>query len=141
MQRVRRGTHREQIERHPAFGPLVEHSHPFELTYDSAGFVRLLDTYSHYRLLDENTRQALFAELTDVVDTRYDGRVVRRYNSTLYMAARVPTRRESRRATHRHPCAHRAGRGQLPLPAGEDRPGQVEIGRSPLAAPSPTDDR
>ncbi len=90
MQQVRRGTLREQIERHPAFGLLVEHSHPFELTYDSAGFVRLLDTYSHYRLLDEDTRQALFAELTDVVDTRYDGRVVRRYNSTLCMAARVP---------------------------------------------------
>jgi hypothetical protein len=51
--------------------------------------MRLLDTYSDYRLLDPEVRQALFDELERVVDERHGGRVTRRYSPTLFLARRA----------------------------------------------------
>jgi SAM-dependent methyltransferase len=88
-QQGRRAQHRDRIADHPAFGPLQTGSHPFEISYDSTAFVRLLDTYSHYRLLDDDDRRHLFDALAELIDTRYDGHVSRRYESVLYVAPRL----------------------------------------------------
>jgi len=73
---------------HPAFESVGAFPHPFEATYDARQFVRLLDTYSDYRVLDEAVRDQLFDELVRVIDERHDGRVTRRYSPTLFLARR-----------------------------------------------------
>jgi SAM-dependent methyltransferase len=86
--RLRRGAFVDQIEQHPGFDRTERRDHPFELTYDAVGFVRLLDTYSHYRLLDDDVRAGLFDELVGVIDTRFGGQVTRQYHAALLMAHR-----------------------------------------------------
>ena len=87
--RRRRGEIARALSEHPAFGEVVEHPHPFETTYDARQFVRLLDTYSDYRLLDPDVRDELFAQIVEMLDERHGGQVTRRYSPTLFLARRV----------------------------------------------------
>ena len=51
--------------------------------------MRLLDTYSDYRLLDADVREGLFDDVVGMLDERHGGQVTRRYSPTLYLARRV----------------------------------------------------
>ncbi len=72
-----------------SFSPAVLHPYPFDTTYDARQFVRLLDTYSDYRLLDADVRQNLFDDVVSMLDQRHGGQVTRRYSPTLYLARRT----------------------------------------------------
>ncbi len=72
----------------PWFEPLESRPHPFDLTYDADTYVRLLDTYSDYRLLDPEVRRRLFDELVAVIETNHGGRVTRTYAATLVVVRR-----------------------------------------------------
>jgi SAM-dependent methyltransferase len=87
--RRRRSDMSRALAEHPDFGPAVARPHPFETTYDARQFVRLLDTYSDYRLLDAEVRQGLFDDVVDMLDERHGGQVTRHYTPTLYLARRV----------------------------------------------------
>ena len=52
--------------------------------------MRLLDTYSHYRVLDEDVRARLFDELTEMIDTRFGGQLTRRYDTVLALSRLQP---------------------------------------------------
>jgi SAM-dependent methyltransferase len=72
-----------------SFSPAELHPYPFDTTYDAQQFVRLLDTYSDYRLLDGEVRQQLFDDVVAMLEQRHGGRVTRHYSPTLYLARRV----------------------------------------------------
>jgi SAM-dependent methyltransferase len=72
-----------------SFAPAAMYPFPFDTTYDARQFVRLLDTYSDYRLLDPEVRQTLFDEVVGMLDRRHGGQVTRHYSPTLYLARRV----------------------------------------------------
>ena len=50
--------------------------------------MRLLDTYSDYRVLDPDVRRRLFDELVAMIETDHGGRVTRRYSATLVLVRR-----------------------------------------------------
>jgi SAM-dependent methyltransferase len=86
--RRRRSQIRNALADQPWFEPVEQRAHPFEITYDADTYVRLLDTYSDYRLLDPEVRRHLFDELVAVIETNHGGRVTRRYSATLYLTRR-----------------------------------------------------
>jgi SAM-dependent methyltransferase len=87
--RRRRSDIARTLADHPAFDDVTERPHPFESTYDAHTFMRLLDTYSDYRLLDADVRAHLFDDLEQAVDERHGGHVTRRYSPTLFLARRT----------------------------------------------------
>jgi hypothetical protein len=47
-----------------------------------------LSTYSGHRSLNEDTRERLFRGIADLIDNSFDGRIVKGYLTTLYVARR-----------------------------------------------------
>ncbi len=86
--RSRRSQIRTALAEQPWFEPLEPRHHPFQVTYDADTYVRLLDTYSDYRLLDPDIRRHLFDELVAMIETDHGGRVTRHYSATLFVARR-----------------------------------------------------
>jgi SAM-dependent methyltransferase len=62
------------------------HRYEWEQAYDTEAYVDLLLTYSNHIALP--SRDQLIADITSLIDTRYDGRVVKRYMTQLATAAR-----------------------------------------------------
>ncbi len=86
--RRRRSQIRASLTDQPWFEAVEARAHPFEATYDADAYVRLLDTYSDYRLLDPEVRRHLFDELVAVIESRHGGRVTRQYSATLFLVRR-----------------------------------------------------
>jgi len=59
-----------------------------EFTRDE--YLRLLNTYSDHRSLDDERRARLFACTGDVIDKEFGAKVTRPYLSTLYLAKKRP---------------------------------------------------
>jgi hypothetical protein len=53
---------------------------------DAESYLRLLDTFSSHRALDERTRRRLFAAVERLIDGEYGGRVIEGYRSELYVS-------------------------------------------------------
>jgi SAM-dependent methyltransferase len=71
------------------FGPATVRRYAWEVEYDAAAYIRVLDTYSGHRSLDSATRQRLFEGIARLIDTRYGGRITKGYLSMLYVARRL----------------------------------------------------
>jgi SAM-dependent methyltransferase len=82
----------------PSRTPEIEGSGLFEVTatrqylwdetYDAAGYLRVLSTYSGHRSLGNDARGRLFRGIADLIDQRFGGRIVKGYSTTLYVAHR-----------------------------------------------------
>jgi hypothetical protein len=80
----------------PSRTPEIEGSGLFEVsttrrcrwdeTYDAAGYLRVLDTYSGHRNLRDDARKHLFRGIADFIEKEYGGHVVKGYLTTLYVA-------------------------------------------------------
>ncbi|HEU5198849.1 MAG TPA: class I SAM-dependent methyltransferase [Ktedonobacterales bacterium] len=66
----------------------VVRSYAWETTYDAANYLRLLDSYSSYRVLDPSVRDRLFTRIAEMIDSRFNGRVIRQWQTELYIAQR-----------------------------------------------------
>jgi SAM-dependent methyltransferase len=56
--------------------------------YDTDGYLRLLDSYSSYRVLEPDLHNRLFDAVRDVIETRFGGQVTRQWRAELYVARR-----------------------------------------------------
>jgi SAM-dependent methyltransferase len=65
-------------------------NYTWETTYDTASYLRLLDSYSTHRVLDSATHERLFAAIGELIDTRFGGTVTRRWRAELFVAQRLP---------------------------------------------------
>lgn len=64
----------------------------WEMTYDTEGYLRLLDSYSSYRILEPGVHERLFAALAALIETRFGGSVIRRWEAELFLARRQAAR-------------------------------------------------
>jgi SAM-dependent methyltransferase len=60
--------------------------YPWTRTYTADQYIKLLNTYSDHRSLEEGRRIELYAEIRKLIEEEYGGRVVRPYLSVLYIA-------------------------------------------------------
>jgi SAM-dependent methyltransferase len=75
-----------EIEDSGLFGPVVRSSFRWDQAYDAEGYLRVLDTYSGHRTLGEETRARLYGGISRLIDDEYGGRVVKGYQTSLYVA-------------------------------------------------------
>lgn len=68
------------------FGEVTVRKYPWEAEYDSAGYTRLLSTYSGHINLDDDSRRRLLRGIADLIDTKFGGCVVKGYMTVLYVA-------------------------------------------------------
>ena len=61
----------------------------WETSYDTASYLRLLDSYSTHRILDPAVHERLFASIGDLIETRFGGKLTRRWRAELYVAQRL----------------------------------------------------
>jgi len=77
-----------EIEDSGLFGDVMRRAYRWDETYDSRGYLRVLNTYSGHRSLGDDTQRRLFRGIAELIDTRFDGRIVKGYLTTLYIAQR-----------------------------------------------------
>jgi SAM-dependent methyltransferase len=77
-----------EIEGSGVFETVTRRNYRWDETYDAEGYIRVLNTYSGYRSLDDASRQRLFRSISDLIEEEYDGRIVKGYLTTLYVARR-----------------------------------------------------
>ena len=67
---------------------MITRKYRWDESYDAAGYIRVLDTYSGHRSLNDASRERLFQGISDLIEERFDGRIVKGYLTTLYVAHR-----------------------------------------------------
>jgi SAM-dependent methyltransferase len=77
-----------EIEDSGFFESVTRRNYRWDETYDAEGYLRVLSTYSGHRSLDDASRQGLFRGIADLIDTRFGGRIVKGYLTTLYVASK-----------------------------------------------------
>ena len=78
----------EEIQNTDHFGSIITRHYRWDETYDSWGYLRVLSTYSGHRSLSADTRERLFLGIADLIDNSFDGRIIKGYLTTLYVAHR-----------------------------------------------------
>jgi len=78
----------EEIQNTDHFGSIITRHYRWDETYDSRGYLRVLSTYSGHRSLSADTRERLFLGIADLIDNSFDGRIIKGYLTTLYVAHR-----------------------------------------------------
>ncbi len=69
---------------------IVAKSHYFrDIAYTASDYVDLLGTYSGMIELSETRRERLFADIQKLIEERYDGRIVKRYQHELLLTRRA----------------------------------------------------
>lgn len=76
------------IEQAGLFGPVTVLRYHWDVTYDATSYLRLLNTYSNHRILDDQRRHRLFHDIAALINTRFNGRITKGYLAILYMAHR-----------------------------------------------------
>src|ERR671921_485000 len=77
-----------EIESSGLFEAVTRRNYRWDKTYAAEGYLRVLNTYSGHRSLGDASRQRLYRGIADLIDSRFDGRIVKGYLTTLYVAKR-----------------------------------------------------
>jgi SAM-dependent methyltransferase len=80
-----------ELERSGRFGPAVFHRYEWEVSYSTGDYLDLLLTYSGHRALSAELRDGLLGCIADLMESRYAGRIRKRYLSELRVAHRHET--------------------------------------------------
>jgi len=68
------------------FSRVTTRTYAWTKDYTAAQYIRLLNTYSDHRALEESRRRQLYEGIRQVIETRYGGMVKRPYLTALHMA-------------------------------------------------------
>lgn len=85
-----------EIESSGCFGHVEVRATPWRAEYSLAGYLDLLSTYSEHITLDQATRTRLFDELSALIRGRFRGRVVKHYETVVYVAPVLPAHERHR---------------------------------------------
>ena len=77
-----------EIEASDLFTDIAVHGFPFSVTYTAEQFLTLLDTYASHAHLEPSAREALHAQLDDVIRKKLGGVVSKPYEAFLVLARR-----------------------------------------------------
>lgn len=80
-----------EIAAEPRLEALAVHRYETDIEYGSSDYAELLLTYSDNLALDPAARAGLVDCIAALIDTRYGGRIVKRYLRTLRLARRSPS--------------------------------------------------
>lgn len=75
------------------FGPVVFRRYEWDLTYTTAAYLDLLQTYSGHRALPPEAGEGLLGCIARLIDERYGGRVTKRYLTELRVSRTLPPAR------------------------------------------------
>jgi len=65
------------------YDPPIHRDSPWSQAYTAEEYIRLLSTYSDHIALPDDERTQLFGAIGELIDARYDGRVVKQYEAVL----------------------------------------------------------
>lgn len=82
-------TDTEEWDRSEHFTDVTVRRHARDIAYTVEEYIDVLLTYSGHRALDAPSRQGLLACIRDLIETRYGGRITKRYLHELITATRV----------------------------------------------------
>lgn len=77
-----------QIEGSGLFSPVEVRRYVWEIEYDAASYIRVLNTYSGHINLDDVRRKRLFAGITGLIESQPNDRISKGYMSILHVAKR-----------------------------------------------------
>jgi hypothetical protein len=77
----------------------------WERDYDTEAYLRLLNTYSDHRKLENSRKLCLFGRIGELIEKHYGGVVTRPYLTVLYLAKKKP------RTSQDSPCCTRLTSG------------------------------
>jgi hypothetical protein len=81
-------TEKDEIDATGLFGEVAIRRYQWDLEYDAASYIDVLNTYSNHRALPGDKREQLFHDITELIDTKYGGRITKGYLTQLYVARR-----------------------------------------------------
>jgi SAM-dependent methyltransferase len=82
---------RDDFEASGHFANVLFRRYERELTYTTREYLDLLLSYSNHRALASDARDGLLACIGDLIDTRFGGRIAKRYLTELAVAYRRPS--------------------------------------------------
>jgi SAM-dependent methyltransferase len=78
-----------ELARSPHFEQITVERHTQDIAYSTDEYIDVLLTYSGHRALDDTARQGLLGCIRELIETRYGGRITKRYLHELITATRV----------------------------------------------------
>ena len=78
-----------ELDRSGLFGPATFHRYEWDVTYSTAAYLDVLNTYSGHLALPTLSRTALLDCIATLIDTRYAGTISKRYLAQLRLAPRI----------------------------------------------------
>ncbi len=79
---------KEEIEQTGLFDTVHVRRYYWIVDYDTAGYIRLLSTYSDHLILEHQRRDRLFQAITELINTQFHGKITKGYMAILYVARR-----------------------------------------------------
>jgi SAM-dependent methyltransferase len=79
---------RGEIDRSKLFGEVTVLKYKWETEYTAQAYVKLLNTYSDHIALKEEIRAELLDGIENLIETRFDGRIVKEHLSILYLTSK-----------------------------------------------------
>jgi SAM-dependent methyltransferase len=79
---------KDEIDRSRMFGEVAVLKYRWETEYTAQAYIQLLNTYSDHIALEKETRAELFDGIENLIETKFDGRIVKEHVSILYLAHR-----------------------------------------------------
>lgn len=79
---------KDEIDRSTLFEDVKVLKYRWEAEYTSNAYVKLLNTYSDHLALEKEIRAKLFSGIEKLIETEFDGHIVKEYLSILYLAHR-----------------------------------------------------
>lgn len=80
---------RGEFEREKRFGKAEFRRYEWEETYSTEEYLNVLSTYSNHRLLEEGIRRKLLSSIADLADTKYGGKIAKRYMVQMALAKKL----------------------------------------------------
>ncbi|OKH61105.1 class I SAM-dependent methyltransferase, partial [Scytonema sp. HK-05] len=77
-----------EIEQTGLFGKVAIRKYRWDVVYDAASYIRVLNTYSGHLNLNKTKRQRLFRAIAELIDTQFNGCITKGYLTSLYVARR-----------------------------------------------------
>jgi SAM-dependent methyltransferase len=78
----------EELDRSGRFGPATFRRYEWDLAYSTSAYIDTLLTYSGHRALAPEAQTNLLADIAHLIDSRYGGRITKRYMTELRIARR-----------------------------------------------------
>jgi SAM-dependent methyltransferase len=79
---------RNEIEASGLFQTVLVHELDWDVDYDAAGYLQLLDTFSGHIAMERQQRERLYSEIRRLLAAREDGRLRRGWGAVLHVARR-----------------------------------------------------